>query len=378
MAISNRSLTCRGFAAAFLFLAPAWPLLGQQQGLPPAGTPDVPPPITVVTTTPGDPGDPGNPPGTPGGPGGPGGNPTPTVTTPAPSEPKDMKDMKDMKSSITYHTTPNDYFSIFLSGSGTHGDMGNSTDPGHYYYDRAQGNLGVEYHFAGDWTIGTILSYAHIDSAFGNFDASSTVDSYLPSLFVSYYHEGWWAYLSTTDGYDTFTEDRGTVNGTAHGAGDGWQYGGKLVGGYLFHSGPWSYGPVGDLHGYQLNASGFTESGAGASDLHFNSEGTYTLQSQFGGLVRYDTEFLGASVQPYFSASWQREWGNANEAITGNTSGGASFSTRSVYLDRDAALLDLGVRASVSTDVGVFLGWEGVVGGNYLTNTAEGGVDISF
>jgi len=186
----------------------------------PVNNPTVPPPVTIVTVTPGDPGDPGFPPAS---------ESTPPATTTAPTEPKDMKDVKDMKSSVTYNAGCGDYFELFITGSGTFGDMGHANDPGHFDFDRAQGNLGFEYHFAQDWTVGTILSYAHVDSSYGNLDASTTTDSYLPTLFVSYYHEGWWARLSTTDGYDTFTEQRGTPTGQANGAGDGWQYGGKLT-----------------------------------------------------------------------------------------------------------------------------------------------------
>jgi len=365
--------------AGILLLAGGTSSFAQFNGGPAPGGPTVPPPITVVGVTPGDPGDPGNPPGGPGGPGGPGYGPTPTAApAPAATEPKDMKDVKDMKSSLTYQMSPNDYFEVFISGEGTHGDMGPSGDPGHFDFNRAQGNLGFDYHFALDWTVGVILSYAHLDASYGNINASSTMDCYLPSLFLAYNHGGWWGELSTTDGYDTFTEDRGTAGGTAHGAGDGWQYGGKLDGGYLFQDGPWSYGPLADVHGYQLNASGFSESGAGANDLVFNRTSTYTLQSQLGGLVRYDAAFDGMKLQPYFSASWQHEYGDANTAISGTTSTGATFSTRSVYLDRDAALLDLGVRAKVSSDVSVFLGWEGVVAQDYLTNAAQGGVNIWF
>jgi outer membrane autotransporter protein len=336
----------------------------------PVGNPTVPPPITIVTVTPGDPGDPGFPPA---------GEATPAATTVAPTEPKDMKDVKNMKSSVTYNAGCGDYFELFITGSGTYGDMGNSNDPGHYDFDRAQGNLGAEYHFASDWTVGAILSYAHVDSSYGNLNASSTTDSYVPTLFVSYYHQGWWARLSTSDGYDTFTEQRGTPTGQANGAGDGWQYGGKLTGGYLFLHGDWSYGPVIDVHGYQLDASGFNEDGGGINDLHFNHQNSYTLQSQIGGLVRYDTQLCGVKLQPYFSASWQREYGDASQQISGNNiTNGASFSGSSVYLDRDAALIDLGVRAKVSSNVDVYLGYEGLVGGNFVTSTAEGGVSVSF
>lgn len=369
MALTNHHRLVRYLIAASLlvFAGGASSLRAQ---FAPGGTPDVPPPITIVTVTPGDPGDPGFPPAM---------EPTPAATTTTPTEPKDMKDVKDMKSSVTYNAGCGDYFELFITGSGTYGDMGNSGDPGHFYFDRAQGNLGLEYHFAQDWTVGTILSYAHADSSYGNFDASTTTDSYLPTLFVSYYHEGWWARLSTTDGYDTFTEQRGTPTSQANGAGDGWQYGGELTGGYLFQSGPWSYGPVLSVHGDQLEASGFNEDGAGVNDLHFDHESPYTVQSQIGGMVRYDTDMCGVKIEPYLSASWQREYGNASQLITGNNiSSGTTFSGNSVYLDRDAALIDLGVRAKVTCNVDVYLGYEGTFGANFETNTAEGGVSVSF
>jgi uncharacterized protein YhjY with autotransporter beta-barrel domain len=337
---------------------------------------DVPAPMTLLEVTPGDPADPGIPPG------GPDGFTSATNSTAANSsdskDMKDTKDMKDMKSSVTYHTSPNDYFQVFLSGKGTHGDIGRENDIGHYYFDRAQGNLGLAYYFADNWTVGTILTYAHMDAGFGNLNSSTTGDSYLGNIFVGYHNGGFFTYLSTTDGYDTFTEDRNTGLGQAHGAGDGLQYGGKLVSGYLFQSGAWSYGPVVDVHGYELGLSGFNEAGAGFNDLRFNRSTSYTLQSQIGGQLRYDTEVCGVHLQPYFWALWQREYGDANQEISGNTSLGSAFATRSVYLDRDAALFDLGVRAVLTSNVDLYLGWEGMASCNSVTNTAQGGVSVSF
>lgn len=334
---------------------------------------DVPPPITILQVNPGDPADPGTPPG---GPNGITDNSTTTTTTK--SDPKDMKDAKDMKSSVTYHTSPNDYFQVFLSAKGTHGDIGRENDIGHYYFDRGQGNLGLAYYFADNWTVGTILTYAHSDAGFGNINSSTTADSYLGSIYIGYHNSGFFTYLSTTDGYDTFTSDRSTTLGQAHGAGDGYQFGGRLVSGYLFQTGPWSYGPVVDVHGYQLGISGFNEDGAGLNNLHFNHATTYTVQSEIGGQVRYDTEVCGIHLQPYFLASWQREYGDASQEYSGNTALGSKFAGRSVYLDRDAALFDLGVRASITSNVDLYLGWEGVASCNYLTNTAQGGVSIGF
>jgi len=372
MAFQVRSLCVFTVAAALLLAAGTSSC--RAQAAPTVNINDVPPPITVLTVTPGDPADPGIPPG---GPDGLTAQPTTTQSSDSKAT-KDGKDMKDMKSSVTYHTSPNDYFQVFLSGKGTHGDMGRENDIGHYYFDRAQGNLGLAYYFADNWTVGTILTYAHIDSGFGNINSSTTGDSYLGTIFVGYHNDGFFTYLSTTNGYDTFTSDRSTTTGMAHGAGDGWQYGGRLDSGYLFQSGPWSYGPVVDIHGYKLGISGFREDGAGLNNLRYNHADTYTLQSQVGAQVRYDTDVCGLHLQPYFNASWQREYGDASQEISGNTVLGSKFSTRSVYLDRDAALFDLGVRARISENLDLYLGWEGVASCNYVTNTAQGAISIGF
>ena len=291
---------------------------------------------------------------------------------------KDMKDMKDMKQTVSYPVTPTDYFEIFLTGSGTYGDMGDSADPGHFYFDKAQGNLGFAYHFDTDWTVGLVFSYAHLDSGFGNINASTTEDSYLPTIYFAYDHEGWFATVTSTDGYDTFTEQRGTTTGTASGASDGFQYGGTGDAGYLFTCGNWRLGPEAGIHYTTQDASGFNEGGAGASDLRFNREHYGSLLSEVGGVVRYDTQVGGVVVSPYFSAEWQHEYLDDSIPFSGTTSAGARFSGRGVRLSSNSALLELGVTAAVTQNVDVFLGYEGDVGGNYVTSTAQGGVSVSF
>jgi outer membrane autotransporter protein len=338
----------------------------------PGGRGGPPPPIITITNViPNDPGDPSGPGGLP---------PVNPPQAPAPmADAKDMKDMKDMKQTVTVPVSPSDYFEIFLTGSGTYGDMGDSAAPGHYYFDQAQGNLGFAYHFEQDWTVGLVFSYAHLDAGFGNINASTTEDSYLPTLYLAYNHEGWFADISTTDGYDTYTEQRGTSTGTAMGASDGFQYGGQANGGYLFKSGDFRFGPEAGVSYTTQDASGFNEGGAGAADLHFNREYYDSLLSEVGGLVRYDTNIGNVVVSPYFSAEWQHEYLDDSVPFSGNIqSTGAGFSGRGVHIGRDSALLELGVSAAITQDVDVFLGYQGDIGGNFMTSTAQGGVSFSF
>jgi outer membrane autotransporter protein len=138
-------------------------------------------------------------------------------------------------------------------------------------------------------------------------------------------------------------------------------------------------GPIAGVSYTTQDSSGFNESGAGAADLHFNREYYDSLLSDVGGLIRYDTQIGGVVVSPYFSAEWQHQFLDDSIPFSGNNlATGAAFSGRGVRLSSNSALLELGVTAAVTQDVDVFLGYEGDVGGNYVTSTAQGGVSVSF
>lgn len=317
----------------------------------------------------------------PGGESNPGGNPPggpASVSQDKSTSVDDSKDMKDMKSIVSYPAKEG-YWDIFAIGTGIYNDVGKSNDPSHFYSINEAGHIGAEYHFPADWSVGLSLGYTHTDANFGNINNSATRDSYSPTLFASYAHEGWFADGNVTGAYNTFTQDLGTPTGIAHGSTDGSQYGGHLDGGYLFHTGDWSFGPMVGLTYCQESTRSFNESGAGISDLSYTDSNSSSLLSCLGGIVRYQTQIDSLSVLPYLSLGWQHEFLNATETVNGQViSSGAGFTATSPQVDRDAAVIHLGTNAEVTDKVTVFIDYSNRVNATFVDQSLNAGVICAF
>jgi outer membrane autotransporter protein len=317
----------------------------------------------------------------PGGDNNPGGNPPGGSASVVPDnsiKATDSKDMKDMKSIVTYPTNDG-YWDIFTNGTGYYNDVGRTNDPSHFYSTSEAGHLGAEYHFPADWSVGLSLGYTHTDANFGNINNSATRDSYGSTLFASYAHNGWFADGNITGAYDTFTQDLGTPTGIAHGATDGSQYGAHLDGGYLFHSGDLSFGPMLGLTYGQESTHSFNEGGAGTSDLSFTNSNSSSTLSYLGGVIRYQAQIGSLSVLPYLTLGWQHEFLNASETVNGTViSSGAAFNVSSPLVDRDSAVIHLGANAEVTDKITVFVDYSNQVNATFVDQSLNGGVTFSF
>jgi uncharacterized protein with beta-barrel porin domain len=314
----------------------------------------------------------------PGGDNNPGGNPPggPAGVSEDKSISVDPKDMKDVKSIVSY---PTKEWSIFATGTGSYNDIGKASDPAHSYSSSEGGQIGAIYHFPTDWSVGLALGYGHIDANFGNIANSATRDAYSPTLFASYSHEGWFADGNFTGAYSTYTQDTVTGTGVAHGATDGGQFGGHLDGGYLFHSGDFTFGPMAGATYSQDSTNSFKQIGAGINDLYYTSSNSSSMLGYLGGVFRYQTKIDSMTVLPYFSLGWQHEFLDTTKTVNGYTiATGTPFTATSAQIDRDAAVIHAGVNAEVADQVTIFFDYGNRVNATYVEQTLNGGVVYSF
>ena len=299
-------------------------------------------------------------------------------------EPKDMRDAKDMKEMAPVSPSePADRWSTFIVGDVILADLSHDQDMAHQDYTTGSVMLGADYRLDDHFTVGALLAYSHTDADLDHIGSSATVDTYSPGIYASYVDGGWYGNALFTYGYNSYTEDRnidiGGLTGTNHGAPQGTQYTGSLTGGYEFRSGDFKYGPIAGVQYVNLGINSFTEDGPTA--LNVQNESDESFRSQLGVEARYVVRAGSIWLVPHASASWQHEFLDGNNRITSqfNQIGTGSFTVQTTPIDRDSAVIDVGLNADVTDNVTLFTDYQAEAGeDNFFAQSVEAGVKIGF
>ena len=296
----------------------------------------------------------------------------------------DMKDAKDMK--MTAESDPRPW-NIFVSGNVVLAQDFANAQSSLSHHDNTTGamELGVDYRLDPHFLVGAFFGYGHTDGTLDDLNSTASVDTYSPGVYASYANGGWYANGLASYGFSNYTEDRnlaiGAFNATAHGPPSGDQVLGNLDGGYDFHRGAWTFGPIAGVQYVHLDLDGYTETGAPGADLVVNRDETDSLRSRLGGRIAYAWHAGNVLLTPHLDASWQHEFMDQGRGITAQFDGlgAGSFDVRTENPSRDSVLMALGLDAQITSSVLLYGDYMLQAGQeNYFGQSVEGGVKLGF
>jgi outer membrane autotransporter protein len=290
-------------------------------------------------------------------------------------------DMKDMKAcpGCKPASKPWDFFlrgNVILAQGFSQGDVP-------HFDDNSESVVaGADYHFTPHFLAGLTASYAHTDATLDDFGSSATVDSYSPGVYASYADAGWYANFIGRYSYNSYTQSReiSFLNQAASSGTNGQEGSVDLDGGYDFHCGPWTYGPVAGLQYTHLTVNSYSESNSDA-DLAVKEDQSDSLRSRLGGSVRFDGHWDGMTFTPHLTATWQHEFLDQSRGITSQFTqfNGGSFTVRTDSASQDSALVDAGLDAQIDQAITVFADYLVQAGqSDYFGQSVQAGVKISF
>jgi outer membrane autotransporter protein len=231
---------------------------------------------------------------------------------------------------------------------------------------------------------GVLIDYNHTDATTDSSGSKTTVDSYSPGLFATYFDHGFYVNGLASFGYNTYsnTRDIGFVGATASSHPTGQQYVGDLDFGYDFHPAKnWVVGPTVGLTYTHLNIDSFTETGASPADLTVDSQSADSLRSRLGGHVIFQTNTGDVLLQPNITAMWQHEYLDSSSGITSSFSDFSSspFTIQTAAPSRDSALIGVGLTATLSTSMALYLNYFADIGASdYYAQSVVGGLKARF
>jgi uncharacterized protein YhjY with autotransporter beta-barrel domain len=252
---------------------------------------------------------------------------------------------------------------------------------GHFDDNSESVVLGADYRLTPHLLVGLTAGYAHTDASLDDAGSSATVDSYSPGIYASYADRGWYADFAGNYIRNAYTQDRviSVLGQTASSAPAGNEGVVSLDGGYDFHRGALTFGPLAGLQYTHLTVNSYQESGS-AADLSVNEQQQDSLRSRLGGRVSYAFSDAGIVFTPHLDASWQHEFLDPSRGITSQFGfGGGSFVVQTNQPSRDSALVDLGLDADLNRTVMLFADYELQAGqSNYFGQSVDTGVRIGF
>jgi outer membrane lipase/esterase len=243
-----------------------------------------------------------------------------------------------------YDYSAPDYSSSFFNGNGDVNTI----------------SVGADMKASSRLLVGLMFNYSENKSDFSGMGFK--LKEPMGTLYAGYGDGPW--YLGATLGggsleYDTTRNiTLGAATRTETGTTNGWQFVGRLVGGYWFKAGDWIHGPTVKLTYQEIRVHQFSENGSNSTTMTFGQQERTSFVTSAGWQVSGQI----GSVRPFARGTWEYEGQADNRDVTASVYGtGGSFSLPAYKPDNSWGLFNLGL----ATDFGKVTG--------YITGSATAG-----
>jgi uncharacterized protein with beta-barrel porin domain len=250
-------------------------------------------------------------------------------------------------------------------------------------YTAGDVTAGVSFRVTNHFAAGVLFDYNHTDAKTDSYGSKTTIDTYSPGLFATYFDHSFYANGLASFGYNNYSNTRNTGSfGTASSSPSGQQYVGDLDVGYDFHPDKaWIVGPTLGATYTHLDIDSFTETGSPFADLAVSSQSADSLRSRLGGHLAYQTNTGDVILEPNITAMWQHEFLDSSSGITSSFTDFSAnpFTIQTAAPSRDSALIGVGLTASLSNSMVLYLNYLADVGAqDYWAQSVIGGFKARF
>jgi autotransporter-associated beta strand protein len=270
-------------------------------------------------------------------------------------------------------------WSFFVEGSGEFTSVGSTNNASGYDFTTAGVTLGADYRVNENFAIGITGGYANTNAGLVN-QGGINANSGNGGVYATVFGGGFYADALVGAGYNSYDTTRGGLLGNAYGSADGWQLDTLINGGYDFHHGDWTFGPVASVAYTQVALNHFTETGS-LAPLAYPSQSQDSLRTNLGAKIAFTATVKGIKITPMVKVTWQHEYLDSTQSIGAAlaTEPDAVFATYGPAVGRDSALVSAGVRVQFTPTISAYSYYDGQLGrSNYSSNNVTGGVQIDF
>ena len=274
---------------------------------------------------------------------------------------------------------PQNRWGVWVTGFGDFVSVDSDGNGKGYDFTTGGVSLGIDYRITDQLAIGIMGEYSHTWTSLqpsGNID----VNSGRGGLYATWFNHGFYLNGAIYGGYNNYNSSRSGLQGIASGSTEGAEWSTFIGGGYDFHFGHLTVGPIAALQYTYANMDGFTENGS-LAPMQIHSDSAESLRSDIGFRVFYQWQVGKIMIEPSFRAAWEHEYLYSALPVTASFAGipGSSATFFGPDEGHDSAIVSAGVYAQLTPAIGAYLYYDGQLGReNYSSNAVSGGVRITF
>lgn len=286
---------------------------------------------------------------------------------------------KDDAKKVATPSTREHGWDFFLLGNGDFVHVASDGNGVGYNFTTGGVTVGGDYRVCDHFVIGLMGGYANTGATTAQ-NGSVDVDGGRVGIYSTTYGNGFYLNTLAAGGYNSYDTHRTGLLGTATGSTEGAEFDGLISGGYDFHAGNWTIGPVASAQYTYVSINHFTENGS-LAPLNIPSQNQDSFRTKVGFRTSSVWKLRDVAIIPTLSAEWQHEYGDTSYALDSSFANGAGtiFTANGPALGRDAVVLNAGVNVQWTPRFSTFVSYYGELGRkNYQLNSVSGGLSWSF
>jgi outer membrane autotransporter protein len=290
----------------------------------------------------------------------------------------DGKASKSVVEPILQHGSENRW-GIWLTGFGDFVSVDSDANAKGYDFTTGGVSLGVDYRLTAQFAIGVMGDYSHTWTELqpsGHID----VDTGRGGMYATWFNHGIYLNGAIYSGHNTYESNRSSLGGLASGSTEGAEWSAFVSGGYDFHFGLLSIGPIAALQYTYVNIDGFNEKSS-VAPLQIHSGSAESLRSDVGFRAYYQWQIGKILVEPSLKAAWEHEYKYSALPIAAGFAGipAASATFLGPNEGHDSAVVSAGVSVQLTSSISTYVNYDGQLGREgYDSNAVTGGVRIRF
>jgi outer membrane autotransporter protein len=266
-----------------------------------------------------------------------------------------------------------------MTGFGDFVSVDGDANANGYNFTTGGVSLGIDYRLTDELVVGVMAEYSHTWTSLKP-SGSNDVNSGRGGVYATWSHHGFYLNGSIYGGYNSYNSSRSALQGLASGNTEGAELSTFISGGYDFHFGPLTVGPVAALQYTFANVDGFSESGS-LAPMQVQSNSVSSLRSDVGFRLFYQWQVGKVIIEPSLKAAWEHEYLYSALPTTAGFANipGATATFTGPAEGHDSAIVSAGVSVIWTPTLTTYLNYDGQLGrGNYSSDAVTGGVRISF
>jgi outer membrane autotransporter protein len=275
--------------------------------------------------------------------------------------------------------SPENKWGVWISGSGEFVNVSSDGNGKGYDFTTGGVSFGLDYRLTKNFAVGVAAGYAHTWTNLTG-DGSIDVNSGGGGLYATFSQGGFYLNGYAGGAHNSYETLRAALGGGASGSTSGGEFDGYTGGGYDFHWGGFTFGPIASLQYTYVEINGYNESGS-VAPLRIVSQNQDSLRTNLGLSVSYTWKAGKVQLRPSLRASWQHEYFYSALPIDAQFASGAGtvFTVNGPAVGHDNAVIDAGLDVQWTPTIGTYFGYNGQVGrSNYDSHAVICSVHLAF